>query len=142
MIILGFPGVGKSTLAQEEGYQDSDSSLFSWDPTKPRTRHPEWPNNYLDHLEEATKSKVVFASTHAEVREGLIARGIPFTLVYPSLEMKREYIQRYVDRGSPEKFIELLESQYETWIRELMNQEGCDHFVLTSGQYLSDILEV
>lgn len=56
--------------------------------------------------------------------------------------MKREYIQRYVDRGSSAEFIELLESQYEKWIRELMNQEGCEHFVLTSGQYLSDILEV
>lgn len=54
MIILGFPGVGKSTLAQKEGYQDSDSSLFSWAPTS-RTRHPEWPDNYLDHLEEAAK---------------------------------------------------------------------------------------
>lgn len=141
MIILGFPGVGKSTLAQKEGYQDSDSSLFSWAPTS-RTRHPEWPDNYLDHLEEAAKFKVVLASTHAEVRKGLVARGIPFTLVYPSLEMKREYIQRYVDRGSSAEFIELLESQYEKWIRELMNQEGCEHFVLTSGQYLSDILEV
>jgi delta-aminolevulinic acid dehydratase/porphobilinogen synthase len=36
--------------------------------------------------------------------------------------------------------VELLKANYDTWIRELMVQEGCDHVVLQPGQYLSDVI--
>ena len=66
---------------------------------------------------------------------------IPFTLVYPSLEMKDEYIQRYINRGSNEQFVTLLKANYESWIQELMMQTNCKHVVLETGQYLSDVMK-
>ena len=53
-IIAAFPGTGKSTYYREHSNcLDSDSSDWSWlvvDGVK--ERHPEWPNNYINHIKE------------------------------------------------------------------------------------------
>lgn len=141
-IISGFPGIGKTAFSGKNGslkILDSDSSQFSWN--KKGKRNPEWPNNYLDHIREnLTEADVILVSTNDAVRSALKDAGIRFVLVYPSLEMKEEYIERYISRGSDQKFVELLRKNYETWIQELMAQTGCRHVVLESGQYLSDVM--
>jgi len=145
LVISGFPGIGESTLFENSGvcsYSDSDSTNFSWKDSSKQQRNPEWPKNYIDHIRSSTsKNDALFVSTHKETRDALKSSGVPFVLVYPSLEMKEEYIQRYIDRGSDEKFIELLRNNYESWVTELMTQEGCKHVVLKPGQYLSDVME-
>jgi hypothetical protein len=70
----------------------------------------------------------------------LVENGIEFTLVYPDKSIKDEYIQRYIDRGSPDSFINLLTKNWELWIDELDNQIGCDKIKLKEGEYLSDVL--
>lgn len=143
-VVSGFPGVGKSWLHQNpNGFvvSDSDSSNFSWANQAEKIRHPEWPNNYIGHIQTArNNADIVFVSTHKEVREAMVMAGIPFVLVYPSLEMKDEYIARYVARGNAPGFVKLLEQNYEIWIAELMAQQDCEHVVLKPGQYLSDVL--
>ena len=79
-------------------------------------------------------------SSHKEVRDALVQNGIKFTLVYPDISIKDEYIQRYIDRGSPEPFINLLTKNWELWIGELNTQIGCNKIKLKEGQYLSDVL--
>lgn len=140
-VIAGFPGVGKTWLLENSTtpVSDSDSSRFSWE--SPGVRHPEWPRNYVEHVRgQMPVSSYVLVSTHKEVREALLQAEIPFTLVYPGLTMKEEYLQRYWDRGSTGGFVKLLEQNYESWIRELLDQQGCDHVILGPGQYLGDVL--
>jgi len=144
ILISGFPGVGKSTLVSNPGNYillDSDSSNFSWSNKEKRERNPDWPQNYLDHI-KTNRDKVdgILISSHKEIRDALVNAGVGFTLVYPALEMKNEYISRYVVRGSDLQFVELLEVNFETWIQELMTQQGCNHVVLQPGQYLSDVI--
>lgn len=143
-IILGFPGIGKTTLFNNEHklkFLDSDSTNFSWENKEKTVRHSNWPQNYIDHiLEEQDEVDAIFVSSHDVVRDALTKAGINYFLVYPSLEMKDEYIQRYRNRGSNEKFVRLLEQNYEKWVQELMNQQGCTHIVLQPGQYLSDVM--
>jgi hypothetical protein len=79
-------------------------------------------------------------SSHKEVRDELVRNGIEFTLVYPEYKIKEDYIQRYIDRGSPESFIKLLNNNWENWISELEEQTGCDKVKLKKGQYLSDVI--
>jgi hypothetical protein len=79
-------------------------------------------------------------SSHKEVRDALVENGIFFTLVYPEPSIKEEYIQRYIDRGSSESFVNLLTSNWENWISELEEQRGCDKIKLKEGQYLSDVI--
>ena len=144
VVVCGFPGVGKTSLFSSETelkILDSDSTTFSWsDETKTR-RNPDWPKNYIAHIQDTRDSSdLVLVSSHDVVRTALVEAGIPFILVYPSLDMKDEYIQRYIQRGSNESFVALLEANYEKWITELMAQQGCTHVVLKSGQYLSDVV--
>jgi len=144
-IICGFPGIGKTTLwnrKEELKILDSDSTDFSWADASKTTRNSDWPKNYIEYIrEKSEEADIILVSSHDTVRDALVKAGITFVLVYPSLEMKGEYIQRYRDRGSSEKFIRLLEENYEKWVGELMSQTGCRHVVLQPGQYLSDVID-
>lgn len=140
LIVSGFPGVGKSHYCKTHPHaSDSDSSQFSW--LREGVRHPDWPGNYITHIEGSSKSPVL-VSSHLEVRDALIREGYEFTLVYPSLEIKDEYINRYVSRGNTSKFIELLSDNFDTWITDLMAYRHplVTHIQLREGQYLSDVL--
>ncbi len=132
-IISAFPGVGKTTFfnTQEEGFVlDSDSSLFSWVTIDGiRKRNPEFPANYIRHIQENIGTcKYILVSSHKEVRDALTNACLFYHLVYPSLDRKEEFIQRYIDRGSPQQFIDLLKQNYNTWIHECMNTKyGCNN---------------
>jgi len=143
-IICGFPGVGKTTLFNKNKklkILDSDSSQFSWIGTKRIIRNPDFPNNYIGHIKNNIDSAdIILVSTHDVVREALVKENIKFTLVYPSVEMKDEYIQRFIDRGSDRAFVKLLKTNYKKWIEELVSQKACGHIVLKKGQYISDVL--
>lgn len=144
LVISAFPGAGKSWVADNPGnltVADSDSSDFSWENQAERIRHPEWPQNYMRHiLEQQANSDIVFVSTHKEVRDAMIGAMIPFILVYPGLDMKQEYIQRYIDRGNAPAFVALLEQNYEAWIAELEAQQCYMRVVLKPGEHIADIL--
>jgi adenylate kinase family enzyme len=144
VLICGFPGVGKSTLVSSpDNYTllDSDSSSFSWSNRAKRERNADWPQNYLNNINaNRFGADGILISSHKEVRDALVKAGMKFALVYPSLAMRDEYLGRYIARGNDPQFVELLKANYDTWIRELMVQEGCDHVVLQPGQYLSDVI--
>lgn len=135
-IIAGFPGIGKSTLFKKyKGrVSDSDSSQFN---------KADFPENYIKHIRaESTNKDCVLVSSHDVVRKAMIAASIPFTLVYPVLECKDEYLKRYEDRGSPKAFIDLLSNNWDKWIIECHNQQNCEKIVLKPGQYLADVIDI
>lgn len=135
-IVCAFPGTGKTHYCTVdvdymlEGFSvDSDSSKFD---------KKNFPKNYIDHIETLIgKSRIVFCSTHKEVRNELTKRGIPFILAYPEKNLKYEYLQRYINRGSPKEFIEAISNNWDQWIDELSFQEDCEHLILKFGQFLS-----
>lgn len=134
--ICGFPGVGKSHVCKLRGWPDSDSSKFSWEPLG--VRHPDWPNNYIEHLKGI--DGIVMVSTHKEVRDALHANNIPFMLCYPVHRCKDEYLERYRQRGSPETFLTLLDRMWDDWIRELILEDRAVlRRVLDPGEYASDV---
>lgn len=137
LVISGFPGIGKTHAVKEltvkgQPIFDSDSSTFD---------KAYFPDNYLDHV-EATIAKHVpmLVSSHEEVRQGLEARGIQYILVYPEDDLKEEYLQRYRDRGSPDAFVEMMESRWEDFIASCDSSQPNHRVRLSQGQYLSDIL--
>jgi len=141
-VVSAFPGCGKTHLVNHPNGRiilDSDSSNFSWlVPNK--TRHPDWPDNYIAHIKVSKHADLILVSTHKEVRDALRQAGLHYTLVYPSLKMKDEFIGRYKSRGNTSAFVDLLTKNYESWISELMSSVGCDHVILQPSQYLSDVL--
>lgn len=134
--VCGFPGIGKSHLCSLTGWSDSDSSSFSWQ--SEGVRHPDWPANYIEHLRGL--SGIVMVSTHSDVRQQLHESGIPFVLCYPHRSCKGEYLARYARRGSPEKFISLVDKMWDTWLDEMEGEtRAVRHVVLQPGQYAGDI---
>jgi hypothetical protein len=137
IVISAFPGCGKSHLFRNKGDKqilDSDSSKF--DKSK-------FPQNYIDHIKSNIgTADMILVSSHKEVRDALVDNGIDFTLVYPNKDIKDEYIQRYIDRGNEDKFVELLKNNWNIWIPELEKQQGCKKIELNGGQYLSDVLNI
>lgn len=138
----GFPGVGKShafRVLSAKGFviKDSDSSTFD---------KAHFPDNYIKHIKEVKQAKqadAVFISSHDVVRDALLDNQLAFTLVYPDINIKDEYLKRYLTRGSNEDFINLLNANWELWINQLVNYKSSlvTHVVLKSGETLLDVLE-
>lgn len=149
-VILGFPGVGK-TVAEEnfEGVIDLESSSFKYIETfktseegkgnPNRTLDPNYPKNYIQAIQAAMSThKVVLASMHPEVRDGLRLLGVEYWVCFPSHDCKEEYMARYRDRGNSEYFLKSMEEFFYESIRRL---DGYDRRVeLTHGETLSDYL--
>lgn len=124
LVFSGFAGVGKShafkTLTAM-GYRvlDSDSSTFDKD---------NFPINYLNHIHSVIAKgevQVLFVSSHDILRDAMRDDGIDYYLVYPALELKSEYLRRYISRGSNTAFIQLLENNWENWINDI-EESGMD----------------
>jgi hypothetical protein len=129
-IISAFPGVGKTYYHERnKGISiDSDSSHFSWvkdsEGNNTKERNPEFPNNYIDHIKENIgKYKYIFVSSHEEVRNSLKENGIKYYLIYPSKSRKEEFIQRYIQRGSPEGFVNLISENWDSWIGKIEEEK-------------------
>ena len=49
-------------------------------------------------------------------------------MVYPSDRRKEEFLQRYIDRGSPSGFVKLIENKWEEWLKECeFETYGCSN---------------
>lgn len=134
-LISGFPGVGKTSLYQQ-GLRCSDSDSSQFDKAL-------FPGNYIAHLQDLLKKRsldYIFVSTHDTVRQALDYHNFKYTLVYPDIRIKDEYLERYADRGSPEAFIEFMDRSWEKFIQGCKAQQGCYHIELKSGEYLADVL--
>jgi hypothetical protein len=136
-VISAFPGCGKShfyrSMKDEIKILDSDSSKFD---------KSDFPRNYIEHIKENIPSAdIILVSSHEDVRKELAKNGIDFTLVFPDISLKEQYIKRYKERGSPESFIKLLDNNWDNWINQLLKQESCDKIILKKDQYLADVIK-
>lgn len=125
IIISAFPGLGKSylhRLIDSDYVLDSDSSTFD---------KSGFPNNYMEHIESvAPRTNLMFVSSHDVVRAELAARKIPYFLCYPAAfssddergaVLKAAYMKRYVERGSPQPFLDLMDKNFEQF------SQSCAH---------------
>lgn len=147
-----FPACGKTWLCEhQEDYNlkilDSDSSKFSWIYVNgARERNPAFPANYIAHIKEnLDKYDCIFVSSHASVREALDAEGIDFTIVYPEMSCKAEWVGRCFIReqnGESGCGAEVMCDNWDQWILECF-ETGIYHerIVLGSKEYLSDYCE-
>lgn len=65
-----------------------------------------------------------------------------YILVYPDRSLKTEFIQRYIDRGSPETFVKMMEDKWDVFIDSCVipsNRNSASDYVLKSGEGLADV---
>jgi hypothetical protein len=141
-IISAFPGTGKSYYHKKhpDATLDSDSSHFSWvkdvDGNNTKERNPDFPNNYIEHIKSNIgKYEYIFVSSHKEVRDALLDNCIFFYLCYPPLLQKDIYLRRYKERGSPEGFINLIDTNWENWLKDVAfcDDAGIKKIIVTSS---------
>lgn len=139
MLVSAFPGTGKTTYYMSGGLDNWPNFAIDSDSSKFDKAH--FPENYIEHIKRHIgKCCRIFISSHKEVREALVVNNLPFTLVYPHISLKQEYLENYRQRGSSEAFIELIDKNWELWLTELKNQEGCFHLELQRGEFLSNMM--
>lgn len=140
VIILGFPAVGKSRLKEmfknsDIKVVDSDSSMFD---------KSDFPANYMRHIESLIgKVNIIMVSTHETVREAFKSADfiydVPMYICYPSLELKDEWLDRCRNRCNNEKFIKLIDDNYEQWIKDIMGETQFEHLMIDKpDEFLSD----
>lgn len=151
MIIIGFPGIGKSSVASSTicHYVDLESSCYNL--TNPDTgkieKCKDWEKFYITvayHL--AKQGKYVFVSNHPAVIKEIITRRhmdstldkIPVLFVYPSIKLRDKWIDRLQLRYNnsltmnPEEAkkneaaLKGAEAHYDAWIEDLDNRDVSD----------------
>jgi len=142
ILVSAFPGTGKSYYCSNGDWSQYVPEMWCTDSDSSKFEKSNFPENYICHIKEQINKGYarIMISSHKEVRDALVIHNLPFVLVYPSKELKNEYIERYKQRGSNELFIELISSNWDTWIDELKTQKGCYHIQLMSGQFISNVI--
>lgn len=135
-VISAFPGCGKSHFFRNSDLvvSDSDSSKFD---------KSDFPNNYIQHIKDKlndNETEIIFISSHKEVREALRDNGIEFMLIYPNINLKESYINRYKERGSDDNFINFLSNNWDNFINEIKEEDYYTKVELSEGKYISDII--
>lgn len=137
VIISAFPCCGKTTCANNLkdffDFADSDSSNFSWLDKKAGIRHPDFPNNYIEHIKSLIgKKDIIFVSSHKTVREALKQNNIHYILAYPlnTPENKQIWHKRMIGRGNDSAFINTIMDNWDNWLDELILETYPIHYVL------------
>ena len=109
MVIAGFAGVGKTTLAKKyKNVIDLESSPYKYDHSmydnidyeklkgnKDRTRNANFPQNYIDAVNQAKLNyDVVLVWLCDEIMELYKQSGIDFIVCYPSIASFEDYKQK------------------------------------------------
>lgn len=159
MIVAGYSGVGKTTFAKTHQnvidlhvmpYKYSNlSELNNKYNDESIKAAPElilnidWRYDYYDKLISLYKSepnKIIVIPTDIQIMNWLECDEIPFTLVFPSYELKEEYRNRYLKRGNTKDFIDVFISDWDYWIGMFKQQKGCKKIELKTNEYLSDVI--
>lgn len=124
MIVIGYQGIGKSSLAgRNNKFIDLESGCF-WVDGK---RADDWYKPYCQIAEHLSKQGyIVFTSSHEVVRNQLANSNEIIIVVHPALKLKDEWIaklrERYANSGLEKDFKALAnaEGRYEDNINELI----------------------
>lgn len=152
MIVIGYQGIGKSTLATKSlRYIDLESSSFWFDDpeTKQRVRHGNWYEVYCNVAEDLSRQGyTVFVSSHQPVRERLSRSDEYVITCVPSLDLKDKWIEklrsRYENSGLEKDYKAYMNAadSFTENVTEMMNS-GFDVLEVEDMDYdLKKLLEV
>ena len=152
MIVIGYQGIGKSTLAAKSfRYIDLESSSFWFDDpeTKQKIRHIMWYAMHCNVAEDLSRQGyTVFVSSHQPVRERLLKSDEYVITCVPSLNLKDKWIEklrlRYENSGLEKDYRAYMNAAdcFTENVTEMMNS-GFDVLEVEDMDYdLKKLLEV
>lgn len=132
MIIVGYQGIGKSTLAsKDKKYIDLESSNFFVN----GERDKDWYRVYVNiAINLHHQGYIVFTSSHNVVRDELVKRGFKSEvgICFPDLSLKDAWLEKLKDRYDSTR----LEKDYKAYMNALVAYDNnimeldndCDHY--------------
>lgn len=155
MILIGYPGVGKSTVANNrDDIIDLESSNFTINGSKDSN----WVVPYINVAIDLHKQGyTVFTSSHLVVRqelqkrieEGQLDHDEDIATISPDISLKDEWVKklydRYVENGKDEKNLrayQRAEKYYTSDVSEILNDNNFYHIIIDNMVYdLSGLLQ-
>lgn len=112
MIICGFPGTGKTTMAKFSRWVDLESTPFrkNWRLYAEVAKHMS-DNGYT-----------VMVSTHSELLDELELMETRYTVIIPDTDDLQIYMRRYVSRGNTTDFCKKVYDNWYNWIEAIINR--------------------
>ena len=120
MIIIGYQGIGKSTLAGQENFINLESSIFLHNSSCP----DDWYVYYCQIADSLSKQGyTVFVSSREAVRNRLRKYSKEqLFIVCPSVDLKEEWIDRLKQRFETTK----LDKDYKDWMNaDIISRPFC-----------------
>lgn len=125
MIIVGYQGIGKSTLVKKTaGFIDLESGNFWWNGERP----DDWYIYYCQIAEDLSRQGyIVFVSSHQVVRNFLKNSKEKVIVIFPSILKRDEWVEKLKNRYERSlkikdyKAWKNAEDRYHENISELMN---------------------
>lgn len=144
LVISAYPCCGKSYMYKNYQYRwsilDSDSSDFRWLSKEEKIENPDFPNNYIKHIQDNIgKVDIICVSSHLKVRELMTKAGIEFCTVYPERGLLDEWIGRMYRRGSDKSFIDFQIEHWDQFMKDICTEPyGFWLTRLYSNDYISN----
>ena len=133
-IYAAFCGTGKSYMCCNSQLNCKEFECWKY-------VNDDFPNNYIeDIIKNVGEYDFLFISTNPIVLKKLHDKGFSINLIYPDESLKQEYFERFMNRNSSIDFLTTLDNFWHEWISELKRQGYCKHYVLSKGEYITDIL--
>lgn len=153
IIIAGFAGIGKTTLAKKyKNVIDLESSLYKYDnsgleniPVEARKgtvrkENKDWPLNYINEIQkQVEKYDIVLVWIHPPVLDIYDKYNIKYTLCYPEKDAIEYYRQRYIQRGNNQEYISKVVDTYEVRKKEF-DERDVPKIILKGNETLEDYL--
>lgn len=151
IFVFAFTATGKSTVAKKyKNVIDMESTFYKYidcnieDETSKstaRTLNKEWPDNYFKVLKEV-KDKYDYILIADEIcNDFIIDNKYEYWYVYPSKELKEEYLERCQKRGNNGEFISWYSKLWDEWIKACESDKyASKKIILKSNEYLEDVL--
>ena len=155
MIIAGFAGIGKTSLAKKyKNVIDIESSPYKWDYSNMnitdiekvkgsvgRTVNPNFPSNYINKIKESIGIyDIILVWVHPEEILPLYEENnIDYVLCFPEMSAISIYEERFNKRGNSENYIRKVIDSYPERYKEFMENEH-EKIILKGDETLEDAL--
>ena len=126
-VICGTPCLGKSTMAKKYSnvidLASSPYKYLDYNPTLAEIkkgcwekRNPNFLKDYVDAIEEYSKTNIILLPMFDYVRNEMDIRGIKFAIAYSPSEDKDIIKERFKLRGNNTDFIKKIMDEYDSWL--------------------------
>lgn len=142
-IIIGFPGVGKSTVAKDDTrFIDLESSAFMVDDQ----RSEDWYKTYVNVAVDLTKYHNVLISSHMAVQNYLATLNYNnVIMVYPDKSLKTVWLKRLSKRYESDpsdknkRALDYMESNFDTCVDDMDKSNNFMKLRLNSIKQADDL---